>query len=299
MKEEFSPDNRISSAASTSLKPSCRPSEACRRAAQPEAALQLRAMLDPLVPHAADGRRGQCAKRRYCRGSTPAQPPTLVLTGWLVLAAIVVLMLFYRFACPKESKDDLELRISWRTAELRQTLDNQTAITLLKWSASRLSTSACSAGRARTCATPRSNSRAFQLNESLHWAAGCVAGCTMRPCQRTDAPGWDTLAQEGSRGPARVYHDAANLAAVTARLGLGRSRPMASRCATAACPAGANQVEFLRSNLPRCSRSGGDRHRERSPDSDRDRARSEGRCSTSHFLATMSPTRTPRMVSWA
>ncbi|CAN5649585.1 hypothetical protein BH10PSE6_BH10PSE6_35460 [soil metagenome] len=97
----------------------------------PDVVMKIRSLLEPQVP-----RMLQLAAAANVRsGDVVAQDQQdlsfqhWLLTGLLVTAGMLIVVLLYRFASAQQrSKVDLEREISERTAELRESLDYQTAI---------------------------------------------------------------------------------------------------------------------------------------------------------------------------
>ena len=97
----------------------------------PQTALHLRALLDPLVPRMLQ----MAATANVRSGDVVAQDQRdlsfqhWLLTGLLVTAGVLIVALLYRFASAQQkTKADLEAEIGERTAQLRESLDYQTAI---------------------------------------------------------------------------------------------------------------------------------------------------------------------------
>jgi signal transduction histidine kinase/CheY-like chemotaxis protein/HPt (histidine-containing phosphotransfer) domain-containing protein len=97
----------------------------------PQVALHLRALLEPLVPRMLQ----MAAAANVRSGDIVAQDQHdlslqhWLLTGLLATAGVLIAALLYRFASAQQkSKADLEGQISERTAQLRESLEYQTAI---------------------------------------------------------------------------------------------------------------------------------------------------------------------------
>lgn len=97
----------------------------------PDVVLKIRNLLEPLVPKMLQ----LAAAANVRSGDIVAQDQQdlsfqhWLLTGLLVTASVLIVVLLYRFASAQQrSKIDLEREISERTAELRESLDYQTAI---------------------------------------------------------------------------------------------------------------------------------------------------------------------------
>ena len=97
----------------------------------PQVALHLRALIEPLVPRMLQ----MAAAANVRSGDVVAQDQQdlsfqhWLLTGLLITAGVLIVVLLYRFASAQQrSKADLEAEIGERTAQLRESLDYQTAI---------------------------------------------------------------------------------------------------------------------------------------------------------------------------
>jgi signal transduction histidine kinase/DNA-binding response OmpR family regulator len=169
----------------------------------PDTVMKIRNLLEPQVP-----RMLQLAAAANVRsGDIVAQDQQdlsfqhWLLTGLLVTAGVLIVVLLYRFASAQQrSKIDLEREISERTAELRESLDYQTAISdVLK----AISRSTFDLGpvlqvvldtATRLCRAQMAGIYQFQ-DGTFRWMAGSSAGPTPQDLQANapTAPAWDDL----------------------------------------------------------------------------------------------------------
>jgi signal transduction histidine kinase/DNA-binding response OmpR family regulator len=169
----------------------------------PDVIMKIRSLLEPQVP-----RMLQLAAAANVRsGDVVAQDQKdlsfqhWLLTGLLATAGLLIVVLLYRFASAQQrSKVDLELEISERTAELRESLDYQTAVSdVLK----AISRSTFDLGpvlqvvldtATRLCRAQMASIYQFQ-DGKLRWVAGGGNGPSARDLL-TNAPtaaAWDDL----------------------------------------------------------------------------------------------------------
>src|SRR5260370_35312068 len=160
-----------------------------------------------------------------------------LLTGLLVTAGVLIVALLYRFAsAQQQSKADLEAEIGERTAQLRESLGYQTAISDVLKVMSRstfdvapvlkvvldTATRLC---RAQTAALYQFEDGAFR------WTAGCAFGPQQQDSQSAapSTPEWETLVDKVTldRGTVHIADAAADpdYAAVEAA-GTDRARSM-------------------------------------------------------------------------
>jgi signal transduction histidine kinase/CheY-like chemotaxis protein/HPt (histidine-containing phosphotransfer) domain-containing protein len=169
----------------------------------PEVVIKIRNLLEPQVP-----RMLQLAAAANVRsGDVVAQDQHdlsfqhWLLTGLLVTAGLLIVVLLYRFASAQQrSRLDLEREVSERTAELRESLDYQTAISEVLKAISR---STFDLGpvlqvvldtAARLCRARIAGIYQFQEG-SFRWIAGSGSGPTYRDAPKSppSAAAWDDL----------------------------------------------------------------------------------------------------------
>lgn len=169
----------------------------------PEVVMKIRSLLEPQVP-----RMLQLAAAANVRsGDIVAQDQHdlsfqhWLLTGLLVTAGVLIVVLLYRFASAQQrSKIDLEREISERTAELRESLDYQTAISDVLKAISRSTFDLAPILQVvldtatRLCRAQMAGIYQFQ-DGTFRWMAGSASGSgelellTAAPT----APAWDDL----------------------------------------------------------------------------------------------------------
>jgi signal transduction histidine kinase/DNA-binding response OmpR family regulator len=169
----------------------------------PDVVLKIRGLLEPQVP-----RMLQLAAAANVRsGDVVAQDQHdlsfqhWLLTGLLVTAGVLIVMLLYRFASAQQrSKIDLEREISERTAELRESLDYQTAISDVLKAISRSTFDLAPVLQVvldtatRLCRAEMAGIYQFQ-DGTFRWIAGSARGPGRRDVQTSapNAPAWDDL----------------------------------------------------------------------------------------------------------
>ena len=203
----------------------------------PEVVLKIRNLLEPQVP-----RMLQLAAAANVRsGDVVAQDQHdlsfqhWLLTGLLVTAGVLIVVLLYRFASAQQrSKIDLEREISERTAELRESLDYQTAISDVLKAISRSTFDLAPVLQVvldtatRLCRAQVAGIYQFQEG-TFRWIAGSGSGPAAQDVPGT--PAWDDLVVRvagGARAVAisDVSAEAQNPAPEGARLGTMLGLPM-------------------------------------------------------------------------
>ena len=171
----------------------------------PDTVMKIRSLLEPQVP-----RMLQLAAAANVRsGDVVAQDQHdlsfqhWLLTGLLATAGVLIVVLLYRFASAQQrSKIDLEREITERTAELRESLDYQTAISDVLKAISRSTFDLAPVLQVvldtatRLCRAQMAGIYQFQ-DGTFRWMAGSAAG---GPAQHDllsatapTAPAWDDL----------------------------------------------------------------------------------------------------------
>ncbi|MBN9090078.1 MAG: response regulator [Reyranella sp.] len=166
----------------------------------PEVVLRIRNLLEPQVP-----RMLQLAAAANVRsGDIVAQDQHdlsfqhWLLTGLLVTAGLLIVVLLYRFASAQQrSRVELEREVSDRTAELRESLDYQTAISDVLKAISRSTFDLAPVLQAvvdtatRLCRAQMAGIYQFQEG-TFRWVAGGGSGMDMLGASPA-APAWDDL----------------------------------------------------------------------------------------------------------
>jgi len=192
----------------------------------PEVALKIRSLLEPQVP-----RMLQLAAAANVRsGDIVAQDQHdlsfqhWLLTGLLVTAGVLIVVLLYRFASAQQrSRVELEHEVSERTAELRESLDYQTAISDVLRAISRSTFDLAPVLQAvldtatRLCRAQMAGIYQFQ-DGTFRWIAG--GGSSMDTLGGApSAPAWDDLVVRVAGGARAV--SVSNAAAGREAGGLG------------------------------------------------------------------------------
>ncbi|HYD06466.1 MAG TPA: ATP-binding protein [Reyranella sp.] len=200
----------------------------------PEVVLKIRNLLEPQVP-----RMLQLAAAANVRsGDIVAQDQHdlsfqhWLLTGLLVTAGVLIVVLLYRFASAQQrSKVDLEREISERTAELRESLDYQTAITDVLKAISRSTFDLAPVLQAvldtatRLCRAQKAGIYQFQ-DGTFRWIAGGGSSLEAQGGPPS-APAWDDLVVRVAGGARTVsVSDPASEAADSPGLGTMLGLPM-------------------------------------------------------------------------
>lgn len=177
----------------------------------PEVVLKIRNLLEPQVP-----RMLQLAAAANVRsGDVVAQDQHdlsfqhWLLTGLLVTAGVLIVVLLYRFASAQQrSRVELEREVSDRTAELRESLDYQTAITDVLKAISRSTFDLAPVLQAvldtatRQCRAQAAGIYQFQ-DGTFRWIAG--GGSSMDTLGSPPAvPAWDDLVARVAGGARTV-----------------------------------------------------------------------------------------------
>src|SRR4051812_30780916 len=203
----------------------------------PEVVLKIRGLLEPQVP-----RMLQLAAAANVRsGDVVAQDQHdlsfqhWLLTGLLVTAGVLIVVLLYRFASAQQrSKIDLEREISERTAELRESLDYQTAVSDVLKAISRSTFDLAPVLQVvldtatRLCRAQIAGIYQFQEG-TFRWIAGSGSGPAAQDVPGT--PAWDDLVVRVAGGArtvaiSNVPAEMQNAAPEGARLGTMLGLPM-------------------------------------------------------------------------
>jgi signal transduction histidine kinase/DNA-binding response OmpR family regulator len=202
----------------------------------PEVVLKIRNLLEPQVP-----RMLQLAAAANVRsGDIVAQDQHdlsfqhWLLTGLLVTAGVLIVVLLYRFASAQQrSRVELEREVSERTAELRESLDYQTAISDVLKAISRSTFDLAPVLQAvldtatRLCRAQMAGIYQFQ-DGTFRWIAGGGSGIDVTGAAPA-APAWDDLVVRVAGGARTVSvsnaaADASDANALGTMLGLPMTR---------------------------------------------------------------------------
>jgi signal transduction histidine kinase/DNA-binding response OmpR family regulator len=182
----------------------------------PDTVMKIRRLLEPQVP-----RMLQLAAAANVRsGDVVAQDQRdlsfqhWLLTGLLATAGVLIVVLLYRFASAQQrSKTDLEREITERTAELRESLDYQTAVSDVLKAISRSTFDLAPVLQivlhtaTRLCRAQMAGIYQFQ-DGTFRWMAGSSAGNPRQrdptPATAPTAPAWDDLVVRVASGARTV-----------------------------------------------------------------------------------------------
>jgi signal transduction histidine kinase/CheY-like chemotaxis protein/HPt (histidine-containing phosphotransfer) domain-containing protein len=205
----------------------------------PKIALQMREELEPLVPKMIQ----MAAAANVLSGDIVAKDQRdlslqhWLLTGLLVTASVIIVVLLYRFASSqRRSRAELEMKISERTAELRELLDFQTATSEVLKVISRSTFDIAPVSRVvletvtRLCRVQVAALYRFEEG-ALRWMAGYGTGPQNQQIRTAapESPGWKALAEKAAHdGQTVSVVDAASVPefCISDIPGVGRARTM-------------------------------------------------------------------------